>query len=293
MNNCECFPEIDPQFLADLETETGKPEWHALYTVVLGALVEDGVFDWSKPELDWSNAAYDAEQYARVCGYFLDRYRYQEIAVLPVKQWFNELRTRLVYELMPKYRVLYGEEEKQYNFAFGGLEKGWDVRDITGNETGTSEEHDTASETSQTVTDQTNSASNSETRHGDEYYKGRDIESDYPETLLSSNADYISSGNDTENERVTDGTTTTTGSGTVHTVANSTTSSTGAKTGETEKATTEAMRSSFEHEKEVDTAQRIETLNAYMEAVSQIDKRLLDELEVLFVQVYTANVNGL
>lgn len=35
-----------------------------------------------------------------------------------------------------------------------------------------------------------------------EYYKNRTIESQYPETLLSANADYITSGNDTENQRI-------------------------------------------------------------------------------------------
>lgn len=198
MGNCECFTEIDPQFLADLETKTGIPEMHPLYTVYLQSLIEDGVFDWAKPELDWSSAAYDAEQYARVCAYFIDRYRYQEIAVLPVKLWFNELHRRLVYDLMPKYRPL-------YEAAAQGVNPYQD---------------------------------------SDEWHKRRQITSDYPETLLSANADYASDGVDLEYETVKNG-------------------------------------NIAEH-----TAQ-------FAELYRGVDTLLLDELEVLFIQVYTANVNGL
>lgn len=198
MSNCECFTEIDPQFLADLETKTGIPEMHPLYTVYLQSLIEDDVFDWTKPELDWSNAAYDAEQYARVCAYFIERYRYQEIAVLPVKLWFNELHRRLVYDLMPKYKPL-------YEAAAQGVNPYQD---------------------------------------SDEWHKRRQITSDYPETLLSANADYASDGVDLEYETVKNG-------------------------------------NIAEH-----TAQFAELYRA-------VDTLLLDELEVLFIQVYTANVNGL
>ena len=40
---------------------------------------------------------------------------------------------------------------------------------------------------------------------GDEYYKNRTIESAYPETLLSDNADYITDGRDEEYERIKEG----------------------------------------------------------------------------------------
>lgn len=39
----------------------------------------------------------------------------------------------------------------------------------------------------------------------DEYEKSRDIQSSYPETLLSGNSDYLSSGEDHEHERITQG----------------------------------------------------------------------------------------
>ena len=195
---CDCFDEIDPAFLEEVDTNTGISEWHPLYTVCLGELVETGVFDWSRPELDWSETAYDEAQYARVCAYFIERFRYDEISTLPVKQWMNSLHRRLAYELMPKYRDLYKRTE-------GGINP---------------------------------------FQEKDEYHKRRQIRSDYPETLLSANADYISDGTDLEYETVTEG-------------------------------------------------QIADMAMAYANNFRAIDAMLLDELEVMFVQVYTANVNGL
>lgn len=197
-NNCNCLTEIDPEFIRELDTETGQPEWHALYTVCLGALVEDGVFDWSKPELDWSEAAYNDEQYKRVCAYFIERYRYDEISILPVKEWMLSLKRRLVYELMPKYKWLY-------------------IR----------------------VADGVNPFQES-----DEYHKRRQITSDYPETLLSANADYASDGTDLEYETV--------------------------KESKLAKMATD-----------------------YADYYKDVDNLLLDELETMFVALYSANVNGL
>lgn len=86
---------------------TGRDEWHDVYTITLGELIESGVFDWTRPELDWSDAAYDAAQYERVCSYFEERYYWREISLLPLKKWYQMLKTNLVYELMPKYKPLY------------------------------------------------------------------------------------------------------------------------------------------------------------------------------------------
>lgn len=221
MNNCDCFTEIDPQFLKDLETETGTPEWHALYTVRLGALIEDGVFNWSRKELDWSSAAYDTEQYERVCAYFIERYRYDEISILPIKEWMLSLKRRLVYELMPKYRIYYAEAAEKYDLGFGGDESGTDKA------------------------------------KSDDYFKERVVRSDYPETLLSGNADYISDGNDAENERLREN------------------------------------ESEYAKKRQTGIIDRMKALELYSNAIGTIDRRLLDELEIMFIQLYTANVNGL
>lgn len=196
--SCNCFPDIDPEWLASLDTYTGTPEWHANYTVVLGSLIEDGIFKWDNEYLNWSSAAYDEGQYNRVCAYFIERYRYEEISVLPVKQWMLMLRRKLVYELMPKYKPLYARIAEGIN-PF---------------------------------------------QDSDEYHKRREIRSDYPETLLSANADYASDGQDLEYETLKEG-------------------------------------------------KISEYINDFASAYKDVDNLLLDELECMFIQVYTVNVNGL
>ena len=86
---------------------TGIDRYDAVYTITLGELVESGVFDWSKPELDWSSAAYDAEQYERVCSYFIARFRYREVSMIPVGMWFDTLHYKIVYEIMPAMMGIY------------------------------------------------------------------------------------------------------------------------------------------------------------------------------------------
>ena len=44
-------------------------------------------------------AAYDDEQYERVCNYFVDRFYYREISMLPFKIWANFLLRKIKYEL--------------------------------------------------------------------------------------------------------------------------------------------------------------------------------------------------
>lgn len=176
----------------------GCPDWHAVYTIQLGELVECGVFDWNSPLLDWSESAYDEEQYERVCSYFIERFRYREISMIPFLEWGRFLHRRIVFELMPKYRPLYERIGEGIN----------------------------------PLSD------------GDEYYKNRTIESAYPETMLSENADYITDGRDEEYERI----------------------------------------------KEGKTADNI--IN-FAQLYRGVDELMLDELETLFISLYTTNVNGL
>ena len=194
--SCDCFDiaGIDPDEMLDY---VGRGIWNAVYTVQLGELVETGVFDWKRPELDWSGAAYDESQYERVCAYFVDRFKYREISIEPFEQWALMLRRKFVYELMPKYRPLY---ERVYEGINPFAEK-------------------------------------------DEYYKNRTIESAYPETLLSDNADYITDGRDEEFERLTEGRT-------------------------------------------------AENIVYYAEMYKGVDEFMLDELESMFVSLYTANINA-
>lgn len=181
----------------EFDDYTGHDQWNAVYTIQLGELISSGVFDWKRPELDWSNAAYDAEQYARVCEYFNQRYYYREISIEPFLEWAVTLKRKIVYELMPKYRLLYERVEEGVNPLAGE----------------------------------------------NEYYKNRKIESAYPETLLSSNADYITDGTDEEHQRI----------------------------------------------KERDY---VEATTAFADMYRGVDELMLDELESMFVCMYTANVNA-
>lgn len=199
MKPCDCsiyqFDDVRID-VSEYDEYTGKERFNAVYTIQLGELIEDGVFDWSKPMFDWSEAAIDETQYKRVCDYFNDRFYYREISMEPFKVWANYLRRKLVYELMPKYKPLY-----------------------------------------ERISEGVNPLANS-----NEYYKNRTIESAYPETLLSENADYITDGKDEEFQRIKEG-------------------------------------------------DYVESTAKFAEMYKGIDEMMLDELEPLFISLYTANVN--
>lgn len=181
----------------DVQSYTYQDEWHAVYTIQLGELIESGVFDWARPEVDWSDAAYDQEQYERLCSYFNERFYWREISALPIKEWFMHLHRKLVYELMPKYRPMYAALEQGFNPL----------------------------------------------ADSDKYFKERHINSQYPETLLSENADYISDGHDVENEELI-----------IKNVG--------------------------------------DTVQNFKDKYRSVDELVLDELESLFVCMYTSHVNG-
>lgn len=181
----------------EFDDYTGEDEWFAVYTVQLGELVDNGVFDWNSPELDWKAAAYDDMQYLRVNEYFIERFRYREISMEPYLEWARMLKRKLTFELMPKYKPLYERVSEGINPLSGE----------------------------------------------NEYYKNRTIESAYPETLLSENADYITDGKDEEFQRI----------------------------------------------KETNFIDGMENFATRYKAV---DEMMLDELESMFVSMYTTNINA-
>lgn len=190
------FPDFSSQ---DAVNEwTGRDRWDAVYTVTLGELIDKGVFDWSLDILDWSAAAYSAEQYKRVCTYFIERFRFREISIEPFYEWATMLHRKLVYELMPKYRNLYKYLDEEFDPA----------------------------------------------QISDRYRKRRAIGSDYPETMLSGNSDYASSGQDEESE-------------------------------------------------EIERGSLQDAYNAYVAGYQTIDEHLLDELESMFIGLYTASIDGM
>lgn len=78
----------------------------------------------------------------------------------------------------------------------------------------------------------------------DKYKKRRAIGSDYPETMLSGNSDYASSGQDEESE-------------------------------------------------EIERGSLQDAYNAYVAGYQTIDEHLLDELESMFIGLYTASIDGM
>ena len=78
----------------------------------------------------------------------------------------------------------------------------------------------------------------------DKYHKRRVIGSDYPETILSDNADYVSNGQDEESE-------------------------------------------------DIERGNLQEAYNSYVTEYQAIDTHLLDELESMFIGLYTASIDGM
>ena len=78
----------------------------------------------------------------------------------------------------------------------------------------------------------------------DKYHKRRTVGSDYPETLLSANADYISNGQDEESE-------------------------------------------------DIERGNLQEAYNSYVTEYQAIDTHLLDELESMFIGLYTVSIDGM
>ena len=131
-----------------------EPDYHAVITIQLCELANDGFFDLSRSDWDFG-PKYSPEQHSRLCDKITKHYWYREIAIIPPGIWKHEFLRKL-NEIMPKYMYWYSV-----------LDSGVQL----GNES--------------------------------EYYKSRNIFSDFPQTALAGdNQDYASTGNDLEYERI-------------------------------------------------------------------------------------------
>lgn len=190
------YPDIsNPE---DVINWVGRDRWNAIYTLTLGELIDHDIFSWDSDLLNWKSAAYSDEQYQRVCDYFIERFRFREIAIVPFYEWASMLHRKLVYELMPKYRVLYKM-----------LDADFDIAQVS-----------------------------------DRYHKGRTVGSEYPETLLSGNSDYASTGTDEEHE-------------------------------------------------DIERGNLLDSYLKYQNEFQALDKQLLDELEDMFIGLYTVSLDGM
>ena len=130
------------------------PDYHAVVSVQLCELANDGFFDLSRADWDFG-PKYSPQQHVNLCNKITQHFWFREIALTPPGIWKVEFLRKL-NEIMPKYMPL-------YKCADEGV--------ILGTES--------------------------------EYYKSRNIFSDFPQTALQGeNQDYASTGNDVEYERI-------------------------------------------------------------------------------------------
>lgn len=105
----DCYtpnPDYEPDFAP------GASDWHAVYTIQLGELIESGVVDFSSEE--WDFDSFDDEQRNRFWEKFERRYRWYEIGIVPPYRWMQTLLAKL-NEIMPKYKPLYRALKDGYN----------------------------------------------------------------------------------------------------------------------------------------------------------------------------------
>lgn len=98
----------------------GESDWHAVYTIQLGELMEDNLIDFSSS--DWDFDSFDDEQRARLWQKFAARYRWYEIGIVPPMRWHDAVISKL-NEIMPKYKPLYRALQDGYNPLQEGSER--------------------------------------------------------------------------------------------------------------------------------------------------------------------------
>lgn len=113
----DCYtpnPDYEPDF------GPGSSDWHAVYTIQLGELIEGGIVDFSSEE--WDFDSFDDEQRNRFWEKFENRYRWYEIGIVPPYRWMQTLLAKL-NEIMPKYKPLYRALKDGYNPLQEGSER--------------------------------------------------------------------------------------------------------------------------------------------------------------------------
>lgn len=99
-------------------SEDSYPDYHAVVSIQLIELINDGVVDFNEPE--WDYDYYSKDQRDRVYEKVVGRFGYREIGIIPIKEWHARF-IALLNEIMPKYKPLYE-----------ALEKGVDITQVGG-----------------------------------------------------------------------------------------------------------------------------------------------------------------
>lgn len=244
--------EIVSSFIDSIELPDSSPDWHAVYSIQLCELIEEGfdIFgdeDW--PSLEW----YSSEVRTRLEKKIVRRYYYREIGITPPGEWRHEL-TRLAGEALPKCNLLYATLADMGTLASAGSEV------------------ETYSGTDSRSTSGTDSTSDKRDASTDDYDKHRDVTSDFPATQLDTQTqDYARDATDHQGERI--GTSTETGSSS-HTTS-------GTDTG-TSKHTRETLR----------TGNYLSAMLDAEERWQDVDKMFLDALEPTFSCMFSVSMNA-
>lgn len=90
--------------LVDSYEEYHRDEYHAVYSIQLCELINDGWIDFS--DSSWDFDCYDEEQRNRFWKKFERHFYWREIGIIPPSQWKWEVLRKLD-EIMPKYKPAY------------------------------------------------------------------------------------------------------------------------------------------------------------------------------------------
>lgn len=206
----------------------GERDFHAVATVQLGELIDGQWFNW-KEEDGWVWDYYDLTQKYRLQRKIDNHYFWREIGILPPLHWKTEF-LRTLNEIMPKYKYLY-DMLADPNFDPFMLWHHWGTRneDYVRND------------------------------KNDRWGKSRDIGSDFPQTMLSGNSDYASTGRDNEYENLADDT------------------------------RTNDLDIQFNEYK---TGDFLEKFLLFSERYKDVDAMIIDELDCLFSHLVSVNINA-
>ena len=187
------FPDLD-EVIAEYRYGDflDNRDFHSVVTIQFGELVHDGLVDWNDPMWQWDR--YSDEQYERLNAKIERHFWYREIGSLPLKRWNNEF-IRKMNEIMPKYKIMYDILAKDPDWLLAYHAWGTHNQDTFDKDVKTTSTLDTDGKT-------------------DDWGKSRDMESEFPQTMLSGNSDYASDGRDREYEDLGTSTEKKVGSGT-------------------------------------------------------------------------------
>lgn len=114
------FDDIEPIDWSDVE-DPAPDDYHAVVTIQLIELVNDGVIDFS--DSYWDFDSYDDAQRRRIYEKVMGRFAYREIGILPIRKWHDRFIATL-NEIMPKLKPLYAALDEGYSPLNSGSEFG-------------------------------------------------------------------------------------------------------------------------------------------------------------------------